>query len=422
MREDDRHALRSDGPRPLGSIRMTSRVRRLLVLFAAALLAIVAVLAAVFAWGPVRVSETRVLLDFLLGRGITPPSDATVSERLWVPPGFRVDVYSAEVPLARVIVFTSSGDLLVSRTRNDAVSILDRDRDGDGRADGHRVLLDGLDGPHGLALHEGWLYVAERTRVSRARFDETSGAVTGPLVPVLAGLTADGRHQTKTIGFGPDGWLYLSQGSSCDVCVEEDPRRATIMRMRPDGGEAAIHATGLRNSVGFDWAPWDGALFATDNARDLMGDDFPPDELNRIEQDRFYGWPHVHGDGVPDPQYGAELSGDTRPTSPVHGFRPHNAPLGIHFLRTTDMPSGHERSALVALHGSWNRSTPDGYKVVALRWNSGGAISESDLLTGFLSPDGIIGRPAFITEGPDGAIYVSDDYAGVIYRVSATTP
>jgi len=422
MREDDRHALRSGGPRPLGSIRMTSRVRRLLVLFAAALLATVAVLAAVFAWGPVRVSETRVLLDFLLGRGIAPPSDATVSERLRVPPGFRVEVYSSEVPLARVIVFTSSGDLLVSRTRNDAVSILDRDRDGDGRADGHRVLLDGLDGPHGLALHEGWLYVAERTRVSRARFDETSGAVTGPLVPVLAGLTADGRHQTKTIGFGPDGWLYLSQGSSCDVCVEEDPRRATIMRMRPDGGEAAIHATGLRNSVGFDWAPWDGALFATDNGRDLMGDDFPPDELNRIEQDRFYGWPYVHGDGVPDPQYGAELSGDTRPTSPVHGFRPHNAPLGIHFLRTTDMPSGYERSALVALHGSWNRSTPDGYKVVALRWNSGGAISESDFLTGFLGPDGIIGRPAFVTEGPDGAIYVSDDYAGVIYRVSATTP
>lgn len=401
---------------------MNSRFRRLIVIVAVTLVVIVAFLATMVAMSPVRVSDTRVLLDFLLGRGIEPPSADTVSAQLRVPPGFRIQVYSSEVPLARVIVFTGSGDLLVSRTRNDVVSILDRDRDGDGTADGHRVLLDGLDGPHGLALHEGWLYIAERTQVSRTRFDEASGTVTGALEPVLTGLTADGRHQTRTIGFGPDGWLYLSQGSSCDVCVEDDPRRATIMRMRADGSEAAIYASGLRNSVGFDWAPWDGALYATDNARDLLGDDFPPDELNRVEQGRFYGWPNVHGNGVPDPQYGAQYSGPTKPADPVHGFRPHNAPLGIRFLRAAGMPPGYERSALVALHGSWNRSTPDGYKVVALRWNDDGTIKESDFLTGFLGPDGIIGRPAFVTEGPDGAIYVSDDYAGVIYRVSAANP
>jgi len=401
---------------------MNSRFKLLLVAAAASLLMVIAILAAMIAMSPVRVSDARVLLDFLLGRGIAPPSAATVSERLQVPPGLRVQVYASEVPLARVIVFTSSGDLLVSRTRNDVISILGRDRDGDGAADGHRVLLDGLDGPHGLALHEGWLYVAERTRVSRTRFDETSGTVAGPLEPVFTGLSADGRHQTRTIGFGPDGWLYLSQGSSCDVCVEDDPRRATIMRMRADGTEAAIYASGLRNSVGFDWAPWDGALYATDNARDLMGDDFPPDELNRIEQGHFYGWPYVHGDGVPDPQYGAQYPGRTKPTSPVHDFRPHNAPLGIHFLRAKGMPAGYERSAFVALHGSWNRSEPDGYKVVALNWTDDGKISESDFLTGFLGPDGIIGRPAFVTQGPDGAIYVSDDYAGVIYRVGATNP
>ena len=397
---------------------MKHRLPRILAAVALAALLLVGALAALVWWGPVPISDKRMLLDFMLGRGIEPPSEETVVRRLAVPPGFRVQVYSADVPLARVVVFTPAGDLLVSRTRGDAVSLLERDRDGDGRADGHRVLIDGLDGPHGLALHDGWLYVAERTRISRARFDAASGRLTGPLEPVLTGLTTDGLHQTKTLGVGPDGWLYVSQGSTCNVCLEQDPRRAAIMRLRPDGSEAAIHATGLRNSVGFDWAPWDGALYATDNGRDLLGDDFPPDELNRIEAGGFFGWPCEHGDGVPDPEYGGRCADAATPTPPVHAFRPHNAPLGIHFLRSARLP-GYERTALVALHGSWNRTTPDGYKVVALRWNADGSVTETDFLTGFLGPDGIIGRPAFVTEGPDGAIYVSDDYAGVVYRVSA---
>ncbi len=398
---------------------MSRRLTRVLAGVALAVLLLVVGAVAVLRWGPVAVSSKRVLVDFLLGRGIEPPGEELVARRLAVPPGFRVQVYSAEVPLARVMVFTPAGDLIVSRTRQDAVSILERDRDRNGRPDGHRVLVDGLDGPHGLALHDGWLYVAERTRVSRARFDSATGRLAGALEPVIEGLTADGLHRTRTVGLGPDGWLYLSLGSTCNVCLEGDPRRATIMRLRPDGRDAAIHATGLRNSVGFDWAPWDGGLYATENGRDLLGDDFPPDELNRIEAGGFYGWPCEHGDGVPDPEYGGRCGDAPAPTRPVHAFRAHNAPLGIHFLRAARVPPGFERTALVALHGSWNRSAPDGYKVVALRWNTDGSITESDFLTGFLSPEGIIGRPAFVTEGPDGAIYVSDDYAGVIYRVIA---
>jgi glucose/arabinose dehydrogenase len=398
---------------------MTARTRRILLISTGTVFALVAALVAFVWWGPIPVSDKRVMLDFMLGRGIAPPSEATIAARLQPPPGFRVQLYSAEVPLARVMAFTPEGDLIVSRTRANLVSILDRDRDADGVADGHRVLFDDLDGPHGLALHDGWLYVAERTAIGRARFDAATGQLAGPYQRILTGLTTDGFHQTKTIGFGPDGWLYLAQGSSCNVCVEKDPRRATMMRLRADGSGAEIFATGLRNSVDFDWAPWDGGLYATDNGRDLLGDDFPPDELNRIEQGRFYGWPHVNGFGVPDPEFGGQYTGDTLPTDPVHGFRPHNAPLGIHFLRNARVPEGYEQAALVALHGSWNRTTPDGYKVVALRWRDGGSIEESDFLTGFLGPDGIIGRPAFVTEGPDGAIYVSDDYAGVVYRVSA---
>ena len=352
---------------------MTRRTRRILSGVLVALLLLVTAVLAFVGWGPVPISNKRVLLDFMLGRGIAPPDSALIAERIDVPDGFHLQVYSTDVPLARFMAATPAGDLIVTRTRADSVSILERDRDGDGRADGHRVLLDGF-------------------------------------------------HQTKTIAFGPDGWLYLSQGSTCNVCVEKDPRRATIMRMRPDGSGPEIYATGLRNSVGFDWAPWDGTLYATENGRDLLGDDFPPDELNRIEAGGFYGWPYFHGDRAPDPEFGSQHAGDKEPLSPVHGFQPHNAPLGIHFLRSANVPAGYERTALVALHGSWNRTTPDGYKVVALRWLEDGRIVESDFMTGFLSPDGIIGRPAGVIEGPDGAIFVSDDYAGVVYRITAGTP
>jgi glucose/arabinose dehydrogenase len=400
---------------------MTSRRRRIVLVSVAALVATLAALVAFVWWGPVVVSDKRVLLDFMLGRGIEPPSTATITKHLRPAPGFNLQIYSADVPLARVMLFTPAGDLVVSRTRAGEVVLLERDRNGDGMADGQRVLFKDLDGPHGLALHDGWLYVAERTAIGRARFDPASGQLEGNYEYILTGLTKDGQHTTRTIGFGPDGWLYLAQGSTCNVCIEEDPRRATIMRLRSDGTGAEIYATGLRNSVGLDWAPWDGALYATDNGRDLLGDDFPPCELNRIEQGRFYGWPFVNGFGVPDPDFGGQNTGAEPPTDPVHGFRPHNAPLGIHFLRAARVPAGYERTALVALHGSWNRTVPDGYKVVALHWRDDGTIDEADFLTGFLNPDGIIGRPAFVTEGPDGAIYVSDDYAGVIYRVSATT-
>ena len=231
---------------------------------------------------------------------------------------------------------------------------------------------------------------------------------------------ADGFHQTKTIGFGPDGLLYVAQGSSCNVCIEKDSRRATIMRMQPDGKEREIFATGLRNSVGFDWAPWDDALYATENGRDLLGDDLPPDELNRIERGGFYGWPFAFGARVGDPDMGKGHEADiARSIPPAHEFRAHNAPLGIAFLRGATLPPGYSRTALVALHGSWNRSVPDGYKVVALDWQADGSIVERDFLTGFRNSEGILGRPAGVTQGPDGAIFITDDYAGVIYRVAA---
>jgi glucose/arabinose dehydrogenase len=393
-------------------------MKKLLVLLLLAL-ALLVVAGLGYVWfGPVQVGNKKVMLDFLLGRSIGPPTAQQVASRLMVANGFRLEVYSIDVPLARWPLMTPAGDLIVARTRADEVVLLERDANGDGKPDAVRKLLEKLNHPHGLALRDGWLYVGEATGIGRIRFDDESGQVSGALEHIVDDFTGDGFHTTKTLGFGPDGWLYVSQGSSCNACIEQDGRRATIMRMQPDGSQREIYATGLRNSVGLDWAPWDGALYATENGRDLLGDDLPPDELNRVEQGKFYGWPFVYGTGVPDPEHGAGHAAEAaRAIAPAHAFRAHNAPLGLAFLRGSNLPAGYSRTALVAMHGSWNRSQPDGYKVVALDWQPDGRIVERDFLTGFLGDAGVLGRPAGIAQGPDGAIYITDDYAGVIYRV-----
>jgi glucose/arabinose dehydrogenase len=393
-------------------------MKRILRWSAVALLVLLAALAGLLYFGPVEVGNKRALLAFLLGRGIEAPTAERALAQLQVADGFRLEVYSSDVPLARWPLATPAGDLIVSRTRGDQVVLLERDANGDGRPDGVRTLIDRIEHPHGLALHEGWLYVAHASGVARIRFDTGAGAVSGALEDVASDFTSNGFHRTKSITFGPDGWLYVAQGSTCNVCIEQDTRRAAIMRMQPDGSQRELFATGLRNSVGLDWAPWDGALYATENGRDLLGDDLPPDELNRIEPGGFYGWPYVHGADIADPDFAAGHDRDiARAVPPAHAFRAHNAPLGLLFLDGGTLPAAYARTALVALHGSWNRSQPDGYKVVALDFTADGRIVERDFLSGFQGPDGLIGRPAGLTQGPDGAIFVTDDYAGVIYRI-----
>lgn len=373
---------------------------------------------------PIPISNPKMLLQVALGDGSPLPASAQALQRLQAPPGFTVEVYARDLPMARLLRFTAAGDLLVSRPRAGEIDLLVRDSNNPHRAAGRRVLLRGLARPHGIDIANGWLYVGESESIGRVAFDEASGQLRGDYARIVTGLTGKGNHWTKTVRIGPDGDLYVAQGSTCNVCEEADKRRATIMRFRADGSGGEIYATGLRNSVGMDWAPWDQQLYATDNGRDLLGDDFPPCELNRIVRGGFYGWPYVNGSGVLDPDMGKgkEALLDTA-ISPAFGFRAHNAPLGIHFLRKAKMPApgnsiNWERTALVALHGSWNRSKPDGYKVVALHWREDGSIEQRDFLTGFEQDGNVIGRPVDIAEGPDGAIYISDDYAGVIYRVA----
>jgi len=350
----------------------------------------------------------------------TPPPDAGLA-RLRAPEGWRVERFADDVDNARFLRFTPSGDLLVSRPRSGEILLLEPDRDGDGHSDGRRVVLGGLNLPHGMDLRDGWLYVGETDAVGRVRFDVATGKATGEFERVVTGLPGGGNHWTRTIRFGPDGRLYVSIGSSCNVCKEDDPRRATIVRYQPDGTQEEIFATGLRNAVGFDWRPEDGQIYATDNGRDLLGDDVPPCELDKVEQGAFYGWPVANGNRVADPDFGAgEEERIARSVPPVHAFRAHNAPLGIVFLRGAGVPREYRGAAIVALHGSWNRTRKDGYKVVSLHWRPDGGIDERDFVTGFLgaSDDDVSGRPVDVVEGPDGAVYVSDDHAGAVYRVA----
>jgi len=390
-------------------------VKKIILTFFSLLGLLIALVAVLLASGTVSLDGLRMAANVMFGVKGPSLEESAAHRNYELPPGFALQIFASDLPRARFMRFTPAGDLLVSRPHSGDIVLLRKDADGDGRHDGRESVLMDLNRPQGLDFYRGWLYVAERDKVGRINF--STGRAIGPYRTVLDNLTGDGNHWSKTLRVGPDELIYLTQGSTCNACIEKDPRRAAMMRFRPDGREAEIIATGLRNSVGFDWAPWDGGLYATDNGRDMLGDDFPVCELNLIEKGRFYGWPYFNDNNVPDPDMGDDPFADQRsPTAPVHGFAAHNAPLGISFIDTSGWPGDYQRVALVALHGSWNRSSADGYKVVSLHFTQNG-IEQRDFLTGFHQDGRIFGRPVDVIQGPDKAIYISDDYAGAIYRV-----
>ena len=367
---------------------------------------------------PERYAVNVPLRGFLFGA--EPPAVSEFERRMRVPEGFAIGVYAEGIRNARFLRFTSAGDLLVSSPRESTLFLVERDADGDGRADGVRPLLQDLNRPHGLDFRDGWLYIAETDAIKRVRFDAEQASTQGELETVVSGLPTGGNHWTRTLRFGPDGAMYVSLGSSCNVCIEKDPRRAAIVRYRPDGTGEELYATGLRNAVGFDWQPETGALYATDNGRDMLGDDLPPCELNHVERGGFYGWPYAHGNRVPDPSFGhGHKDRIAASIPPVHGFVAHTAPLGIRFYRGQSFPERYRGAAFVAQHGSWNRTRKSGYRVVLLEPDAAtGGFRESDFVLGFEIDEDVIGRPVDVLDGPDGALYISDDYAGAIYRVS----
>lgn len=366
------------------------------------------------AWTMMPVSKPVTV--WLFGSRVDVALEDDLRARIGLPPGFDIGIYATGIEDARLMQLASSGDLLVTSKDPGELVLVERDDDGDGRSDGVTILASGLTLPHGLWLDGTTLYVGEENRISSYKFDAANRHL-GARQTVLAGLPDDDGHSTRTIKKGPDGWFYVSVGSSCNVCIEQQPWRAAIIRFRPGAGAPEVYATGLRNTVGFDWQPQTGRLYGLDIGRDWLGDDFPPEEVNLIVQGGFYGWPFFNGDNVPDPDHGKDAHGrNLTPLPPAHILPAHVTPLSITFLKH-QAGTPLEGAALVAQHGSWNRTTKDGYRVVSLHWDDNGTISEKPFAEGFEKDDGVIGRPVDIVEAPDGTLYISDDYAGAIYRV-----
>lgn len=354
----------------------------------------------------------------LLKKDTAPQS--LLNQRLKMPDGFSLSVFADKLPGARMLLLTDADDLLVSLPKRGKIMLLEQDVNADGIADASRELISGLNLPHGMGFYQDWLYIAEADAIGRIKFDAKSGKTKGVYQRIIMGLPKGGNHWSRSLHFGPDNRLYVSVGSSCNVCEEDDPRRAALLRFTPEGQQAEIFASGLRNTVGFDWHPVTHELYGVDNGRDFLGDDFPPCELNRIHQGGFYGWPYVNGQQIPDPDFGAKnLDKLANSIAPIHEFGAHTAPLSLVFIKHDKLRSAIKADALVALHGSWNRSIKTGYKVVALQFDPETGISERDFITGFELDDDVIGRPVDIVEASEGrGLYISDDFTGSIYRVS----
>jgi glucose/arabinose dehydrogenase len=318
---------------------------------------------------------------------------------------------------AREMALGERGTLFVgSRSAGNVYALVDAD--GDQRAEARFVIDSGLRMPSGVAFRDGALYVGAISRI--LRYDDIETRLDRPPEPVVItdGLPSDSHHGWKYLAFGPDGKLYVPVGAPCNVCERPGPY-ASILRMNADGSEPERYARGVRNSVGFDFHPVTGALWFTDNGRDRLGDNTPPDELNHApEPGLHFGFPYCHGGFIADPRYGAKR-GCAEFTPPARALGPHVASLGMKFYTGTMFPPAYRNQIFIAEHGSWNRSSKIGYRVTVVRLDERGrAVAYEPFATGWLQGESNWGRPADVLVMPDGALLVSDDQAGVIYRIS----
>jgi glucose/arabinose dehydrogenase len=344
-------------------------------------------------------------------------------KQIKLPDGFHIAVFADNIDGARMLTFTPGGVLLVSESGEGKVVALP-DAKRTGKADRVVDVLSGLNEPHGIAFYQGKLYVAEYDKVRRYDWDETNLRATNS--KTLTDLPTGGGHSTRSLLFH-GGKMYVSAGSSCNVCIEKDPRRAAVIEFNPDGTGQKIFAKGLRNSVGLAVNPKTDTVWVTVNGRDMLGDDLPPETIYDLGKGGVdAGWPYCYGDRVPDTDF--TKPGDNRCQSviePKVQMQAHSAPLGLAFYEGSMFPPEYRNNLFVAFHGSWNRSVPTGYKVVRVKLDDkgqpqGGA---QDFITGWLAPGETkkgrwVGRPVGIVFGSDGSMYLSDDAGGVIYRVT----
>ena len=335
-------------------------------------------------------------------------------DKITLPPGFHISVFAENVPNARAMALGRDGTLFVGPRENGRVYGV---RVENNRATKVFTIASGLNMPSGVAFRDSALYVAEVNRI--LRFDDIEAKLANPPRAVVVGdkFPSERHHGWKFIAFGPDGWLYVPVGAPCNVC-EPDANHGNITRMKPDGSSVEVYARGVRNSVGFDWDPTTKALWFTDNGRDMLGDGIPSCELNYAPKpDMHFGFPYCHQGDMPDPEFGARRQ-CSEFTPPAAKLGPHVAPLGMRFYTGSMFPAGYRNNIFIAEHGSWNRSKKIGYRVARVVVENSKVVKQEIFAEGWLQGENNWGRPADVLVMPDGALLVSDDQAGVIYRIS----
>ena len=351
-----------------------------------------------------------------------PLGEAVTVDGYSMPPGFALSTFAEGMDKPRFMAVGPDGALYVAEMGAGRVLRLP-DADGDGRADALQIAAGGLYRPNSLAFApDGSLYVGEVERVVRLR-DPDSDGYYDVQETVISGIPREG-HFTRTVLFSPDGkTLFLSVGSSCNVCEEKDSRRATVLRYNPDGSGEEIFARGLRNAVGLAFRPGTEELWATNNGRDWLGDDLPPDTVQSVHEGDDFGWPRCHAGRIEDPDFG-EPGSCQGVAAPEVELQAHSAPLGLAFYDGVLFPQTYRGDLFVAFHGSWNRTTPTGYKIVRIPFDENGpAGGVQDFVTGWLTPEGEKrGRPVGVTVAPDGSLFISDDASGKVYRITYTVP
>ena len=338
-------------------------------------------------------------------------------EKIKLPPGFSIDLW-ATVPDARALALGDKGTVFVgSRSAGNVYAITEQNGERQVRTIASKLKL-----PSGVAFHKGSLYVSAINRV--LRFDQIEDNLDQPTQPIeiFDRLPKEDFHGWRYIAFGPDNLLYVSVGAPCDACEADQSKYAHIARMKPDGSHYEVYAQGIRHSAGFDWHPETKELWFTEIGRNWMNESIPPDELNHAPtQGMHFGFPYCHASNILDPKYGAKR-GCERSTPPVQELEAHATPLGMRFYTGKMFPADYKSRIIIAEHGSSNQRTHSGYQLVSVHLATNEASSKETFAAGWLDEGKAWGRPVDVLVMPDGALLVSDDLAGAIYRISYTQP
>ncbi|MCE9686582.1 PQQ-dependent sugar dehydrogenase [Shewanella sp. AS16] len=364
----------------------------------------------------------------LLIPGLAQATTDDITDKISLPPGFSIEIYIDKIPNARQMALGDAGSLFVGSRREGRVYGV-KDLDADGRPDKVFVLASELQMPSGIAFHDGALYVAAVDKILRYPRIEAylSAKLARPDLPppqpqlVFDDLPSETHHGWKYLKFAPDGELYIPIGAPCNIC-DAGKDYAKIIGLNLTTKATRLIAAGVRNSVGFDWHPRSRELWFTDNGRDMLGDDIPSDELNRVEREgSHFGYPYIHQGDLPDPKFGR----GKRPQdyqAPEVKLGAHVAALGMTFYRGQQFPAPYNQGIFIAEHGSWNRSTKVGYKVSFVALEGNRVVGLSDFASGWLQGDTVLGRPADVLQLQDGSLLVADDAKGRVYRISYRTP